>query len=197
MHTEKLIAALGFGGILGDEDIGLALQYYRQRSLKAGESFLRVGQVSREIGFVSEGILRVYAPDLDGSEVTKYFVRANQFAVNLESYYAGQPSENEMEAVIPCTLMVIQRDDLERLNERLPKFYIFSKTVAEAQLLNKLKDNDFLNYGTAKQKYMEFLRRYPDLALKVPQQYIASYLKITPQSLSRIRKELSSKQFPS
>jgi hypothetical protein len=54
--------------------------------------------------------------------------------------------------------------------------------------LNKIKDADFLRFGTAKEKYAEFVRRYPDLALSVPLQYIASYLQITPQSLSRIRK---------
>ncbi len=59
-------------------------------------------------------------------------------------------------------------------------------------LLNKIKDNDFLNFRTAADKYREFVKRYPDLALYVPQQYIASYLKITPQSLSRIRKTLVS-----
>ncbi|MDH5604324.1 MAG: hypothetical protein OEY51_10300 [Cyclobacteriaceae bacterium] len=64
------------------------------------------------------------------------------------------------------------------------------ESLTEATLLNKIKDNDFLNYGTAKDKYQEFIKRYPDLIREVPQQYIASYLKITPQSLSRIRKTI-------
>ncbi|MBO3273152.1 hypothetical protein [Hymenobacter defluvii] len=60
--------------------------------------------------------------------------------------------------------------------------------LTEATLLNKIKDNDFLHFGTAKQKYQEFVKRYPDLLLIIPQHYIASYLHITPQLLSRIRK---------
>lgn len=191
MDEEKLKSALSFGGILLPDDIQRSMEYYRVRKLKPGEFFLAAGQVAREIGFMSEGILRVYATDSDGLEVTKYFIRENQFAVNLESYYADMPSENAMQAVVPTTLLVIQRHDLERLNEEVPRFYIFSKTISEAQLLNKLRDNDFLNFGTAKQKYVEFVRRYPDLAMYVPQHQIASYLKITPQSLSRIRKEIA------
>lgn len=73
--------------------------------------------------------------------------------------------------------------------EEIPKFFILSKSLAESALLNKLKDNDFLNFGTATDKYREFLHRYPDLAQQVPQGMIASYLKITPQSLSRIRRQ--------
>ena len=71
----------------------------------------------------------------------------------------------------------------------MPQLFILSKSLTEAALLNKLKDKDFLHFGTARQKYQEFVRRYPDLALRVPQRYVASYLGITPQSLSRIRKE--------
>ena len=64
------------------------------------------------------------------------------------------------------------------------------ESLTEATLLNKIKDNDFLNYGTAKDKYQEFLKWYPDLMREVPQNYIASYLKITLRSLSRIRKDI-------
>jgi hypothetical protein len=83
------------------------------------------------------------------------------------------------------------RRDWERLTEKIPKLFILMKSLSEALMLNKLKDLDFLNFGTATDKYKEFLKRHPDLALYVPQQYIASYLKIAPQSLSRIRKNLS------
>lgn len=70
----------------------------------------------------------------------------------------------------------------------VPKLFILSKLLTEAALLNNLKDSDFLLFGTARQKYEEFVKRYPDLVLRVPQHYIASYLGITPQSLSRLRK---------
>jgi CRP-like cAMP-binding protein len=188
---EKLRQALAFGGILSEEFIQLALQYFTPRQLKPNHHFLETGEISDEIAFVSEGILRVYALDKDGTEVTKYFVRPNQFAVNLESYYSLLPSDTSMQAVVETHLAVIRKSVLEKISAEIPNFYIFTKTLTEANLLNKIKDNDFLNFGTAKEKYLEFTRRYPDLARQVPQQHIASYLKITPQSLSRIRKELS------
>ncbi len=188
---EKLRQALTFGGILSEDAIELAMRHFTLHTFKANEHFLLEGEVSNQIAFVDEGLLRVYAIDTDGTEVTKYFIRPHQFAVNLESYYSQLPSDTSMQAVVETKLMIIKKPVLEKLSAEVSNFYIFTKTITEANLLTKLKDNDFLNFGTAKQKYIEFTRRYPDLALQVPQQYIASYLKITPQSLSRIRKELA------
>jgi len=183
----NLKTALAFGGILAQSDIDYAATRFEKRILKTGEYFQQVGELANEIGFVSSGILRVSAISNKGEEVTKYFVRANQFVVDLESYYDQKASDSALQAVVPSEVLAIHRNAWNKLSEKIPKLYILTKSLTEAALLNKIKDNDFLNFGTAQDKYSEFLKRYPDLALSVPQQYIASYLKITPQSLSRIR----------
>lgn len=90
-------------------------------------------------------------------------------------------------------MIVIDRKTWEYFSVNISNFYIYSKTVTEATLLNKIKDNDFLNYGSAEDKYRELFNRYPEIIQQVPLQYIASYLKITPQSLSRIRKSFVQK----
>jgi CRP-like cAMP-binding protein len=186
----KLRTALTFGGILHEKDYDLILDSYETVLLKPGMNFLSAGQVSDRIGFVEEGILRVFFITEKGTEVTKYFIRANQFGVDLESYYENKVSEYNMQAVVPTCVHYITRSKWTELLEKIPKLYIYTKSLTEATLLNKIKDNEFLVYGTAKEKYLGFLKRYPDLALHVPLQDIASYLQITPQSLSRIRKEI-------
>lgn len=188
---EKLKYALEFGGILSKEDIQEIFLQFKSKKLKASEYFHPMHKTANEIAFVEQGILRVYATEPNGNEVTKYFVRENQFAIDLESYYTSTPSKNAFQAVVDSEIYIIHRSILERLSSEIPQLYIFTKTITEAQLLNKIKDNDFLNFGDSKTKYLEFIKRYPALAQKVPMQHIASYLKITPQSLSRIRKELS------
>ncbi|HEY5367609.1 MAG TPA: hypothetical protein VIJ75_01350 [Hanamia sp.] len=110
------------------------------------------------------------------------------------SYYSAQPATDAIQAVMPCKIFWIYFSAFEKLYAEIPNLNIFFKSISESTLLNKIKDNDFLNFGNAKTKYGEFVRRYPVLALQVPQQYIASYLKITPQSLSRIRNELVKKK---
>lgn len=192
----KLKSALQFGGILSDDSVQQVLNHVQQRTLKSGEHFLEFSAIAHEIMFVDEGFLRSYDIGNQGEEITKYFVRPNQFYADLESYYNLTPCENAIQAVTAATVLVIKRKHWEMLSETIPNFYIYTKTIIEAALLNKIKDNDFLNYGTAMDKYLELQKRYPEILLQVPQQYVASYLKITPQSLSRIRKELATKERP-
>lgn len=188
---EKLKSVLEFGGILSKENIDYIVGYFEAAELKANDYFFQTGKLGDKIGYVREGIMRSYTLSKEGEEVTKYFVRKNQFLMDLESYYNNTPCESNMQAVIDSKLLYINRSKWNKLSEEVPQLYILTKSLTEAGLLNKIKDNDFLNYGTANDKYLEFIKRYPDLALHVPQQHIASYLKITPQSLSRIRKNLS------
>lgn len=188
---EKLRTVLSFGRILTAKEIDYILGHYELVNLEVNEHFLLFEQISDRIGFVNQGILRAYALDDKGNEITKYFLREGQFAVDLESYYENKPSQNPMQAMTTTEIFTLTRSTWNRLSEEIPKMYILMKSLSEATLLNKIKDNDFLNYGNALDKYKAFLKNYPTLALQVPQQYIASYLKITPQSLSRIRKTLS------
>lgn len=189
---EKLKAALSFGGILMKENIEDIISYFKEKELPAGMDFSTIGKVSNEIGFIDTGIVRTYSLNESGEEVTIYFFRENQFIVDLESYYSRKPSAYPLQAVINSRIYYIERQNWEKLTEKIPKLFILTKSLSEALLLNKLKDNNFLNFGTATDKYKEFIKRFPDLAFYVPQQYIASYLKITPQSLSRIRKMIAS-----
>lgn len=189
---EKLKAALGFGGILTKENIQNVISYFEEKELPAGMHFSAIGKVSNEIGFVDTGVVRTYSVSEAGEEYTMYFYRENQFIVDLESYYSRRPSTYSLQAAVNSRINFVKRQDWEALIEKIPSLFILTKSLSEAILLNKLKDNDFLNFGTATDKYKEFVKRHPDLALYVPQHYIASYLRITPQSLSRIRKQIAS-----
>ena len=185
----NLSKALSFGGILGADEITHITGSFEKKMLKTGAYFYKQGQVSNQLAFVDEGVFRIYIANDEMQEATKYFMRRNQFMMDIESFYNNAPAGSGMQAVTDSTLMVIGRSAWLRLSEEVPKLFILTKSLTETALLNKIKDNDFLHFGTAKQKYLEFVKRYPDLALSVPQQYIASYLQITPQSLSRIRKD--------
>lgn len=188
---QKLKSILRFGAILSDADIEVIASNFKQKHLAASDYFLEIGQIAHEIAFIESGIVRIFKPDQDGNEITKYFFKENQFFVDLESYYSSIPASEAFQAVVETEIYAIHKLVVKRLCQQIPNFFIFLKTITEATLLNKIKDNDFLNFGNSKTKYLEFVKRYPQLALQVPQQYIASYLKITPQSLSRIRRELA------
>ncbi len=190
---KKLESALSFGGILSERDIAVISSSFQQKELKLEEYFQESGRTANKILFVEKGILRVFSSDKKGDDVTKYFVKEYQFFADMISYYSAQHATDSIQAVTPCSISWIYFSEFEKLYTKIPSLPIFFKSISEVTLLNKLKDNDFLNFGNAKTKYLEFIKRYPELAQQVPQQYIASYLKITPQSLSRIRKELTKK----
>lgn len=186
---EKLKSVLGFGGILTANAIEEISLLFEEDSFKANEIIQDFGKITNKVGFIEEGIIRVYTSGKEG-EVTKYFVRENQFFVDLESYNCSLPCKDAFQAVVNTRVLFLSKKIIDQLTEKVPNFYIYLKTLTEAHLLNKIKDNDFLNYGNAKTKYLEFISRYPSLAQQVPQQHIASYLKITPQSLSRLRNQI-------
>lgn len=185
---EKLKSALSFGGILSKSEIAIVTSAFQQRELKPEEYFQEFGKRADKIAFVEKGVLRVFSIDEQGDDITKYFVREDQFFANIISYYSAQPATDAIGAVTPCKIFWIYFSAFEKLYAEIPSLNIFFKSISESTLLNKIKDKDFLNFGNAKTKYREFVRRYPELAQQVPQKYIASYLKITPQSLSRIRR---------
>jgi CRP-like cAMP-binding protein len=187
---ENLRRALTFGGILNPDEIDRITFAAIVHVLKPGEFFFQPGDIADKLGFVDYGVFRVYLPGGEFAEATKYFMRKNQFMMELESFYNNSPATSGIQAVTEARLLSISRKDWTRLSEEIPKLFLLTKSLTEAALINKIRDNDFLSFGTAAQKYNEFVKRYPDLALSVPQQYIASYLQITPQSLSRIRKQV-------
>lgn len=188
---ENLINALGFGGILSDEEVAYVAGHFKEQELKPGSEFLSIGCISDRIGFVDKGILRIYRIGNDLEEVTNYFVQKNQFTVDIKSFYEDKPSAMAIQAITVCRILSVQRSTWRALYEEVPQLYVLTKSLSEATLLNKITGNEFLNFGSARDKYLAFIKRYPKLAVRVPQQYIASYLKITPQSLSRIRRELT------
>lgn len=186
---DNLGKALSFGGILNTDEIELITNHFKIKPLKAGEHFFKPGDVADELGFVDNGIFRVYIPGPEFDEATKYFMRKNQFMMEFESFYDNKPATSGIQAVTEARLLTINRGDWNHLGGQVPKLFLLTKSITEITLINKVKDNDFMHFGNARQRYDEFVKRYPDLALAVPLQYIASYLRITPQSLSRIRKQ--------
>jgi len=159
--------------------------------IKKGRCFLEAGRVARQLGFLTEGVLRVYLCNKNGEDITRAFITEGHFVLNVFSFNNKIPSEVNFEAVSDCTLLVLSEKDIIELASAIPDWNnIFSKVVAEG-LTNKLKiSNNMLNQD-AKTRYLEFLNTYPGLANRVPLSALASYLGIKQSSLSRIRKNIA------
>lgn len=161
------------------------------RSYPAGAYFSEAGRVAREIGFIVHGVFRVCYFDRAGDEITKYFLEENQFMVDLNSYQYQLPATEYVQAVTATEVLVFQAADWQALSHTIVGWPATERNLITRGLLEKVNRHSPLVSEDATTRYQDFLVKFPALANRVPLAYLASYLGITPQSLSRIRKNLS------
>lgn len=165
------------------------------KTVEKDEFLLREGERCNYVFFVERGLLRQYAIDEKGKEHTISFAPESWFVTDRESAYFHQPSVYFIQALEDSRLAFIDEEFIQLLIEKIPSF---------AELNNKLLHNQIRHLqhriyellgATAEERYLKFIKMYPDMLLRVPQTMVASYLGITPESLSRVRKEISRKNF--
>lgn len=153
-----------------------------------GQNIISSGDLNPDIYVVVEVILRCWYWD-DDREVTAFFSTLPTMAINYHTYYANLPSFYNFQALTESRLLHIKREDYNRLIETYLEFARWNLRVAQNQLFHFEIKRD-LNQGKAKDKYLSLVKELPDITKTVPQQILASYLGITPQHLSRLRRSL-------
>lgn len=151
---------------------------------------LEAGKVCQRIGFIKEGIIRSFYYDDNGNEIVKNFHTVNQFAVDLLSYQKGIPCNHYLQAVNNCQLIFISKTSDNLLSKEMEKWPSLIRKISETLLAEKIEKSNLLFHKDAKERYLYFIENNPEIAKNVPLGYIASYLGIAQQSLSRIRKEI-------
>ncbi len=181
-------------GINETEADGLIRGLHREKYEK-GSILLRKGDVCKHSFFVEKGLLRSYMLDEDGKEHVIQFAPENWFIVDRSSVYFHDPSESYIEAIEDTETVFIGEDFMCRAAEVSPAFGRYNDKLLHNHIRQMQKRINLLLGATAEKRYLSFVDTYPDLLLRVPQWMIASYLGITPESLSRVRKELAHKNF--
>ncbi len=158
------------------------------RTVAEGELLSQAGTVCQELFFIQQGVLRLLGPP--GKAVTHSFRQAGQFCTVLTSFEQQVPTSLCIQAACPAQVLAIHQTHLAALGHRLPYLPGVLAQVSRQALLEKLDTQRAYAGQDAAGRYRTFLQRQPDIARCVPQHMIASYLGITPQSLSRLRKAL-------
>jgi CRP-like cAMP-binding protein len=153
---------------------------------------LRNGQICNYIYFINKGCLRYYYL-VDGKEKTAQFFFDNDWYTDYKSFISGDPAESFVEALEDTELLCIERNNVQTLYKEVPKFERFGRIMAEYAFLGISHRTKTLTHLSAEDRYLSLIKERPKIFERVPQHYIASYLNIQPQSLSRIRKRLFSK----
>lgn len=163
---------------------------FHVRSLQEREHFLLPDASLDELCFVCGGILRAYYLADSGAESNKAFIAENEFAGPLPAAALEVPVICGIEALEPSTLLVAQYADFAALLDEHPVFGQFQRKLTGWLLSRKEVRTRSLLQGGARERYLDFVERYPRLLGRVPQYHIASYLGITEVHLSRLRRTL-------
>ena len=185
-----LISYLQLFRPLGEEDGTLLTDAFEFRTLKEGDTLFRGGSVCREMFFVCKGVLRILAANAKGQDVTHYFLGENQFCTILHSFNEGGIAEETIQAACEAEVLAITRAKLVDLYKKIPYLQALIDQITQQRLLDKIRIRNAYLGQDAVTRYKLFMMRQPEIALRVSLKDIASYLEITPQSLSRIRKNL-------
>lgn len=156
---------------------------------------LQPGMVCEHIFFVEKGLLRTYTIAKNGKEHILQFAPETWFIGDRGSYYFNMPSEFFIQAIEPSTVILLSNDFFEKANTISPAFRFNNQKAMQNHIMHQQQRINLLLGATAEERYLDFIRMYPNLTLRVPQWMMASYLGITPESLSRVRKELAHRNF--
>lgn len=172
-----------------DHDIETLKSLADRQTFNKGDFFVRAGNRADQMGFLLNGVTRVYEIK-GGKEVTNYFntTERNPVVTSFKSFLNGAVSTEYVEAIETVEMLVISKTDLERVFESSHAFERLGRKLAEYHYLKAMERIDSLQVASAGSRYESFLKMYPGLINRIPHHYIASWLGITPESLSRIRK---------
>jgi len=187
MSTPLINYILQFGS-LNQQQIDLVESSLTVKQFKSGEYFLRAGKVSKEIGFIVNGIFRVLYYQEKGEEVTRYFLDEHNIIVDISSYNEGIPTMAYVQAVVDSEVVILSKEAMDNLSNTIINWdKIWNKITIKA-LAEKVGRISTMFPQDATERYNFFLEKFPNLANRIPLQYIASYIGITKHSLSRIRR---------
>ncbi len=169
---------------------GLFEQAFTYLEIPKNFKLVSHGQVATELYFINKGLIRLYYTKGE-EEITGFLFQENLFASSYDSFLRKVPSIQTLESLEPCELLVISYDRMQELYETLPKINILTRKVAEQRFINSQMILSSFLLDSPEERYKKFEVQHRDLLQRVPQKIIASYLGITPVSLSRIRKRRS------
>lgn len=163
--------------------------------VEKGEFLLREGEVCRQFFYVEKGLLRYYSIDKKGKEHIIQFAPEGWFVGDRESQFFNRPSQFFIQALEDSDVAIIDEDLICTISKADETFGLFSNQLLHNHIRQLQHRINMLLSATAEERYLDFIKIYPDILLRVPQTLVASYLGITPESLSRVRKDLAARNF--
>lgn len=189
-YLKKLGDSMSFVADIPREEQENLLKRLTSITVKKNEYFLRAGDVPKRIGFNVSGLMRLFYIDDNGTEFTKHFCMENTLAISFSAFLLREESKFSIQAIEDTKLLTINYEIYREIMDSHVCWQIVSRKLAELLYIIKEKREYELLMNSAEKRYLQFLEDYPNLEGRLNNYHIASYLGITPESLSRIRTSL-------
>ncbi|MEO6963641.1 MAG: Crp/Fnr family transcriptional regulator [Puia sp.] len=179
---------------LTDEAFEFCKTLFLPKKLRKRQYLLQEGDVSKYTAFVEKGMLRTYSVDEKGIEHILQFSSEGWWVSDLYSFLTNEPSRFNIEALEDAELLLITRPSWDLLLEKVPAFERYFRILIQNNLIVTQRRLMGTLSETAEQKYSKLIKTYPDCLQRVPQHMVAAYLGITPETLSRVRSQIASRE---
>ncbi|MDB5227708.1 MAG: cAMP-binding domain of or a regulatory subunit of cAMP-dependent protein kinase [Bacteroidota bacterium] len=173
---------------LPDDELDSIAAKFRTRTLKKNAYLLREGETCKDLIFVQKGCLRLYYVSED-IEVSVWFAMKHSSAIEIYSFISETPTNYFMQAIEDTEILYLPKTELNKLYHTHPKMQEMMRKFWEDVILHLLQRFTALQRDSAEQRYLDLLSK-PDYLQTIPQKYLASFIGVTPTSLSRIKKNI-------
>ena len=191
MNTKPLIDYFNKFLPLDDEEKAFVEEFFKERRVKRRQFILQDGEISKHNTFVVEGCFKMYYVDNNGKEHNLQFAIENWWIGDIGSFHSEEPSKLYIEAVENSVILQIKKEEQLKLFVDYPKFNRIFRMLAENAMVSLQKRVLQNISSTAEERYLDFLKRHPQLFNRISIVQIASYLGVTPEFLSAIRKKIA------
>lgn len=172
-------------------DIRLLEQVFKTTSFQKGTLLEKENSIAQNLYFISDGFVRTFYYN-EGNEVTTQVLGANNFITSFESFVTHCISSENIQCLTDCNVLYITKSDYTMLSNESTFWNAFCKQLYEKTItFHRQRINDLLTL-TAEKRYLKLIDRQPEIIHNIPIQYVASYIGVKPESLSRIRKKIIS-----
>jgi len=190
MSFDLLISSISKHISLTSEEIDLFTSLLRSKSLSAGEFLLREGEICKYESFVIKGCLKTYYQDEEGLEHIIDFSVEEWWADDLYSLLTQTPSKSTIKAIEDTEILQISKSDLELLYQKVPQFERFFRILFQNAYITQREQINQTLSASAEERYLLFIKKKPYAEERFSQKDIASYLGVTPQFFSSLKKKL-------
>jgi CRP-like cAMP-binding protein len=176
---------------MNEQEFELFCSHFREMTLRKKDYYLKEGYISNAKAYVKKGCSRTFVIDEKGKEHILFFAFEDWWLADFESYHSGNPGKQYFQALEDMELLVISKQDFTKMEAAIPKLGLWHEIKQRRMniaMINRLSET---KSGTCEDRYHNLLDKHPEIFQRVPLQYIASYLDIEPQSLSRLRKRIT------